>query len=64
MRILYNVTMTKNTLLRKRYQKFARVKNKVSRIIAHFEWFMPEMIFRTTKLEGEQVTRKLVRAIF
>ena len=26
--------------------------------------FMPEMIFRTTKLEGEPVTRRMVNAIF
>jgi hypothetical protein len=29
-----------------------------------FRAFMPEIIFRTTKLEGESVTRKMISLLF
>jgi len=41
-------------------------KKKIGEIgILHFlRGFMPEIIFRTTKLEGESVTRKMVSLLF
>lgn len=56
--------MTKNLLLRKNYQKYQKIKNKRSKALSFFRAFMPEIVFRTTKLEGEPVTRRLVKAVF
>lgn len=56
--------MTKNLLLRKNYQKYRKIKNKRSKILSFFRAFMPEMTFRTTKLEGEPITRSLIKLVF
>jgi len=43
------------------YRKSPRIKKTGTTLLRHF---MAEMIFRTTKLEGEPVTRRMVNAIF
>jgi len=55
--------MTLSKSLRKHYRKYQKAKKKKSNL-GFLRSFMPEIIFRTTKLEGEPVTRKMVRAIF
>ena len=45
----------------KRYR--VSIRNKRS-VLGFLRAFMPEIIYRTTKLEGESVTRKLVRSLF
>ncbi len=47
----------------KSYKKYRTTKNKKS-VLDFFRAFMPEIIFRTTKLEGESITRKKVAALF
>lgn len=45
------------------YRKYRTTKKKKS-VLDFFSAFMPEIIFRTTRLEGEKVTRKKVSALF
>jgi len=45
------------------YKKYRIAKKKKS-VLDFFSAFMPEIIFRTTRLEGERVTRKKVSALF
>ena len=45
------------------YKKYRTAKKKRS-VLDFFSAFMPEIIFRTTRLEGERVTRKKVSAMF
>lgn len=47
----------------KAYTKYHTAKNKRN-VLEIFRDFMPEIIFRTTKLEGESVTRKMISALF
>jgi hypothetical protein len=47
----------------KLYQKYRTAKKKRN-VLDFFRAFMPEIIFRTTKLEGERITRKRVSALF
>lgn len=51
------------TKLVKAYAKYRTAKKKRN-VLAVFRDFMPEIIFRTTKLEGEPITRKMVSALF
>lgn len=44
-----------------KYRKSSTNKKTGSSLLRSF---MPEMIFRTTKLEGETITRRMVNAIF
>ena len=50
------------TKLIKAYTKYRTTKKKD--VLGVFRAFMPEIIFRTTKLEGETVTRKMVSSLF
>ena len=51
------------TKVQKIYKKYLFNKKKDSSI-NFLKSFMPEMIYRSTKLEGERVTRKQVLSIF
>jgi hypothetical protein len=44
------------------YKKYRTIKKKD--VLGTFRIFMPEIIFRTTKLEGEPVTRKMISSLF
>lgn len=48
--------------LLKAYRKF-RARNKKPSLLDFFRGLMPEIIFRTTKLEGEPVTRRMVASV-
>jgi len=50
------------TRLQKAYLKFRTAKKK-SNVLAFFKGLIPEIVFRTTKLEGEPVTRKMVASL-
>ncbi len=50
------------TKLVRAYKKYRT--NKKKNVLGFFRTFMPEIIFRTTKLEGERVTRKMVFTLF
>jgi len=54
--------MPKN--LKKNYQKYQKRAKGNKNTLGFLRSFMPEIIFRTTKLEGEPVTRKMVKSIF
>ncbi len=47
----------------KKHKKHLSVAKK-SALVRAFRKLIPELIFKTTKLEGEPVTRKMVRSIF
>ena len=44
------------------YKKYRTTKKK--NVLERFCALMPEIIFRTTKLEGESVTRRMISALF
>ena len=50
--------------LTKSYNQYRKTKVSKSTVLKFLRNFMPEMIFRTTKLEGESVTRKAISALF
>jgi hypothetical protein len=47
-----------------KYDKYRKSKSSKKTGASLLRSFMAEMIFRTTKLEGESVTRRMVNAIF
>ena len=46
------------------YKKYRKLKAKKKGLLYFFHNFMPEIILRTTKLEGEKVTRRMISALF
>ena len=56
--------MTNNQRLKNNYKKYQKSKKTQAHGLEFFRALMPEIVFRTTKLEGESVTRRLVRTIF
>ncbi|MBU0578619.1 hypothetical protein KKE34_02125 [Patescibacteria group bacterium] len=49
--------------LQQKYEKYRKSKSSKKTRVSFLHSFLPEMIFRTTKLEGEPVTRRAVNAI-
>jgi hypothetical protein len=62
----YNYLMSKRNQkgLMKAYSKYRTTKKTKSSVLGFFRDLMPEIIFRTTKLEGEPVTKKMVSNLF
>ena len=56
--------MKKQSRLHKAYTSYQKEKNTKKSLLSAFLSTMPEMILRTTKLEGEPVTCKMVNALF
>lgn len=56
--------MTVSNSLKTNYKRYQKGKNGKKEALGFLRSFMPEVIFRTTKLEGELVTRKMVKSIF
>jgi hypothetical protein len=54
------MTKTSKNKLIKAYSQYRTAKKNKSSVLGFFRDFIPEIIFRTTKLEGEPVTRKMV----
>ncbi len=50
--------------LQVKYDKYRKSRSSKKTRSSFLRSFMPEMIYRTTKLEGEPVTRRMVNAIF
>jgi len=57
-----NMGKREQAKLVKAYTKYRTAKKK--NVLEIFRAFMPEIILRTTKLEGEPVTRKMVSSLF
>jgi hypothetical protein len=53
-----------NKKLTKLYQEYRQRKILKEEVLKFSRNFMPEMIYRTTKLEGEPVTRRMVSLLF
>jgi len=49
--------------LQQKYDKYRKSKSNKKTGLSFLRSFLPEMIFRTTKLEGETITRRMVNAI-
>lgn len=47
-----------------KYDKYRKTKRSQKTGGNLLRKFMPEMLFRTSKLEGEPVTRRMINAIF
>ena len=56
--------MKKQSRLQKAYTTYKKKKPTKSSVLQAFRAAMPEIIFHTTKLEGEPVTRKMVNSLF
>ncbi|OGD53142.1 hypothetical protein A3J78_01040 [Candidatus Beckwithbacteria bacterium RBG_13_35_6] len=54
------MSKTNKNKLVKAYSKYRTLKKNKLSVLGFFRDFIPEIIFRTTKLEGEPVTRKMV----
>lgn len=52
------------TKLMKSYKQYRKKKIGKKETLQFLRNFMPEIIFRTTKLEGESVTRRMVSLLF
>lgn len=52
----------KNKLV-KAYAKYRTLKKSKLSVLGFFRSLIPEIIYRTTKLEGEPVTRKMVSSL-
>ncbi|PIR78852.1 MAG: hypothetical protein COX79_03935 [Candidatus Levybacteria bacterium CG_4_10_14_0_2_um_filter_36_16] len=50
--------------LTKSYNQYRKMRFGKRVVLRFLRSFMPEMIFRTTKLEGESVTRKAISTLF
>ncbi|MEK7504213.1 MAG: hypothetical protein AAB550_01800 [Patescibacteria group bacterium] len=50
--------------LKTNYLKYQKRSKKSQSVVDFLRSFMPEIIFRTFKLEGEPVTRKMVKTLF
>lgn len=57
------MTKANKTKLVNAYRKYKSKKTKKATVLSFFRAFIPEIIFRTTKLEGERVSRKMVARI-
>jgi len=55
--------MTKQSKIQKIYKGYLSSRNKNS-AVNFLKFFMPEMIYRSTKLEGEHVSRRKILNIF
>ncbi len=57
-------TMTKRsaTRLQKAYSKYRTKRNK--NVLGFFRAQMAEILYRTTRLEGEPITRRMIAALF
>jgi len=51
-----------NTILIKNYRLFKDLKQQKDTLKRHFESFLPEVIYRTTRMEEPRVTRKQVNS--
>jgi hypothetical protein len=56
--------MRKRSNLQKAYSSYKKKKTTKKSLLSVFRFVMPTIIFRTTKLEGEPVTKKMVSALF
>lgn len=54
---------SQNRLIRA-YSKYRTTSKSKSSVLGFFRDLMPEIIYRTTRLEGESVTRKMIAALF
>jgi len=50
--------------LQKAYSNYKKKKPTKSGLLSRFVIAMPEIVFHTTKLEGEPVTRRMVNSLF
>ena len=50
--------------LTKAYKKYRKDNIGTKGVLGFLRIFMPEMIFRTTRLEGEKVSRRSVSSLF
>lgn len=56
--------MISQKVLRNSYKKYRKAGKGRKRALDFLRSFMPEIIFRTTRLEDEPVTRKMVKSVF
>ncbi len=61
---LFVMNKQDKTKLMKSYKQYRKKKIGKKETLQFLRNFMPEIIFRTTKLEGESVTRRMVSLLF
>ena len=61
----YSIMSTKQQLrLNASYKKYRKANGSKKSVLGFLRTFMPEIIYRTTRLEGERVTRRMVASLF
>jgi len=58
------MTIKQQTRLQKSYKKYSFKKRDKNSLLDFFKVFMPEIVFRTMKLEGEKVSKRSVSSLF
>lgn len=56
------MSKTNKNKLVKAYSKYRTAKKRTN-VLGFFRSLIPEIIYRTTKLEGEPITRKMVSSL-
>lgn len=56
--------MISRKVLKNSYKKYHKEGKGRKKALDFLRAIMPEIIFRTTRLEGEPVTRKMVKSVF
>ncbi len=56
--------MKRQSRLQKAYTTYKTKKTTKNGLLSRFLASMPDIIFNTTKLEGEPVTRKMINSLF
>lgn len=56
--------MKKKSRLQQVYSSYIKKKRTKGSLLSGFRVAMPKIIFRTTKLEGEPVTKSMVNSLF
>jgi len=63
--LVYNIQrMRKQSRLQKAFSSYKKKKTTKKSLLSVFWFAMPVIIFRTTKLEGEPVTKRMINALF
>lgn len=58
------ISMKRQSRLQKAYSTYKKKKTTKNSLLSRFLVSMPEIVFHTTKLEGERVTRRMVNSLF
>lgn len=59
-----NMNTKQQKILKESYKKYRKSQSSKKGVLGFLRAFMPEIIYRTTRLEGERVTRRMTSSLF